>query len=281
MIVSVIPTYFCTLGCDYCYLGDLREDKTKISPLSLTLALNDISKEANIDLIDLYGGSLSNYDIQELISIKHYCEWTRAKQCNVTLELNVSREVIDLFSDWGIGFSWNSERADFTAETLKNFRDLPKNMKSVGVVMLPSVIRKDTRGLLAELRSYDICEVAFLRYYPGKFANKRYSVTDKEYTDKLIDIIDTWKGGNYTFDLINWKEIRSCLVDGKYTPYMRENVYVNPYNQYGYVKYDPYESFVWVNTFTEWKEACRREEKEYMNKCNMCKYFGRCYAEHL
>jgi hypothetical protein len=58
------------------------------------------------------------------------------------------------------------------------------------MVMLPSVIEEDSKLLLDYLESLNINSVSFLRYYPGKLADKIYDIHDATYNSKLIDLIE-------------------------------------------------------------------------------------------
>lgn len=71
MKISINPSYHCNKNCSFCYLGNLKQDKTLLSLDNLKEILTNIN---NIETIDLYGGEILSLDtnyINELIKISN------------------------------------------------------------------------------------------------------------------------------------------------------------------------------------------------------------------
>ena len=77
------------------------------------------------------------------------------------------------------------------------------------------------------------------------------------------------------------KKLRDAFVN-KYDPTMRAILFINPFNEYSCVAYEhSLEYFKTFDTLESWEEACKEEAAIYEKKCGHCKYYKRCYAEHL
>ena len=77
MIISLNPTYLCNFRCDFCYLTtEQLADKNKIDLNVLDHRLSEVSKQTEIEYIDLYGGEIStlgdNYFYELKDTIRKY-----------------------------------------------------------------------------------------------------------------------------------------------------------------------------------------------------------------
>ena len=271
--IDIIATYQCNYQCDYCFLGKYRNRREVIPPEIISKKLHEISKLKMIREINLYGGEISllhiNY-IDEVISI---------------LSDYVKPNIITNLSNWNfleylnkknvtISTSLNDERMNNHFLENKLYQTDCSNL-SILQVVTPTLLKEDMNILMTRLYLIDSL-FSFLRYSPSLNSNIRYHITNRAYADFIKKVIQSFPGRT-----TNEEELLKCLT-GEYDPRMRSHIFLNPEGHWMSVQFDnDLEYFKEYQNLNEWKIDCFREEVEYFTRCSNCKYFGRCYSEHI
>lgn len=270
--LSIIPSYYCSQNCEYCYLGDNRKDKTVASLEDIKARLNELN-DYTITSISIYGGEVSElpFDyLQQLIDIcKQYCQ-------TIGIASNLYNKAIIEFcksNNVGLLVSYNEERPDY-----KRVKNVIKTIDcTVGVVALPSIIKRDIDDLIREFDDIGN-DVYLFEYYQTKHTKYKFDI--KQFTDWVIKFITRY---NETRPH-NWK-IKNLdeWTDQNYNPDDSGFIYIMPSGKYGTVVYDidHNESHIEFDSLEQWKNHCNKQHLTRLTKCCSCQYFTQCKAEHL
>lgn len=275
--LSIQPSFECNYNCPYCYLGDLRKNKTLLNLNTLKYRLIEILKGYEIRNITLYGGEISLLSKDYLKSLVDMCKGVGTTPAIVS---NLSNDwIIDFCEDnqLPLSISLNEERP-YYKETLEKVRGLKnKHNKNLSIVVLPSLLKKDHRELMEFYSSLGI-DLFFIQYHPSIHSKISYSIAVKEFSDFLRNMIAQSRTYDYGIKIIN----EEILRNPDYNPLMSGFLFITPEGKFSTVEYrSRIEHYIDFDSLEEWKEYCKKEYREYYQKCNLCKYFGKCKAEHL
>lgn len=271
--LSIIPSFYCNFNCRYCYLGDLKKDKTILDLNILKERLIELDYQYDIHHISIYGGEISLLSNEYLLQLIKLLE-----KYNISFVTNLSNiKFIDFCNQYNIpvSISLNEERDNYK-NTLYNLQQL-KTKYELAVVVLPSILDKNPKDLLDfyEKLGHD---VFFIQYHPSINNSFKYNITTEEYVKFLYNILKCHTKDNYSFEITN----KIILNDDKYVPTMNSFLFINPGGNYSSIIYNgDIEQNIEFNSLTEWEKHCKIEEKLYFEQCNLCKYYKKCKAEHL
>ena len=269
MIVHVMPTYRCNLGCSYCYLK--KENTQTLNLNTLESRLNEIRACYSIEQINVYGGEISLLSTQYLNELFKLCR----KYCiDISAITNFTHpEILEQFPSIHWAVSVNDERPN-NKEVLQRLLYMDNRNISISQVVTPSALKKGASAVLKEdamLGGY----VEFLRYSPSS-ENLLWDLTNADFENFMIDVMEN--KDKYPISIKNEQDIISCL-NGTYNAYADSNVFIAPDGSFNYVAYGiKGEYFCQIPIIENIKEV--RAEEEAAFPC-VCKYRGRCYAEHL
>lgn len=274
--LSIMPSLYCNYNCEYCYLGDLRKNKTLLNLDILANRLDEITQNYTIQHTTLYGGEISLLPqtyLNDLLQL--------VKDYNPAFVTNLSQEWFlnyCLINNVKLSISLNEERTNYN-KTLQILKTL-KGIKSIclSVVVLPSLLKKDSFEILDFFEDLGF-DVIFIQYHPSIHSKVVYNITTKDYSDFLLRIIKAKYERDYKFKIQN--EI--VLRDTTYRATADSFMFINQNGNFSSIKYNEKEEeyFVEFNTLQEWKDFCKQEQKLYYTKCHTCKYYNKCKAEHL
>ena len=293
MIVHVQPIYFCNYNCSYCYLGSLKKDPTYINLEKLELQLQEIGQRFTIDRVDVFGGEITLLPIDTIVEIIEICKKYSPKVTFVTNLSNPAR-ASEIASRTGCVYatSINDER-DYTANTLENLMYIDNRPNAIIQVATPSLMKKSPKEILDFAESLNVEFVGFIQYHPSEtnpFTFPGHGPKDtpnRDYCNFLKSIIEEYFNGNYKIKIENIFNLEDCL-NGKYLPWMDQEIFITPDNKYTGVFYindndvDPYrERFIEFEDLDDYDLSCDQEKMNMAHWCGHCEYFGHCYAEHL
>ena len=147
-------------------------------------------------------------------------------------------------------------------------------------VVTPSLLKREPSKILKDVEN--ICEsITFLRYSPSVL-NPLWDITNKEYEDFMISILEEYKKNNYNLTIANIEELESC-INNDYDPTIASNIFIMPNGNFAIVAHDDqkHEYFKELSSWNDYQEEIKREAVLYKQQCFECKYYGRCYAEHI
>lgn len=269
IIVSIVPTTYCENGCDYCYLGPLRNFKDvlsyeKIEYFFKTLKINGYVPTA----VQIYGGDLDS-DLFQAYRPDFFDEVYYISG----LEPNV-------IGKCGTSITLNIERKDYK----ENLAHVKKHLyKDVMTVLLPQTYKKGAKALL---KIYDSIEnwqgyANVYQYQPSAMADAQYEMTNEQYCDFMIELIDSYLNGEYSFQLGIIDELERNRL-GKYEEVFGSHIFLFPNGLMADVRYNDrgYEYFELYHTLEEWEEAVERQKLGRRYECTLCENHNTCFAEH-
>lgn len=282
-VVSVQPTFYCNLGCPYCYLGNLRNKFQLLDLYDLRdKLLPEILSRTKITTIDIFGGEISilpSIYLEYLFKIcLEYCNSVNVTSNLFNLDI---LETLKKFPKVNLAISWNKERSDCPRieEILDNQNKYFKNLdnkKQILTVALPSLLKEDPKKILDRFEKWNL-PVTILRYFPSE-ENALYNLTTKDYEDFLIKILETYLTGNYTFPLNNHQQ----LLKVEKEPLMTSNLFIQPSGEYSWISYDGNkEVYLHDKNIENWEIDSKLENFKYREKCLSCAFYNCCLAEHL
>lgn len=278
--VSIMPTYKCKNGCNYCYLTEI--DKESGEPCwnflnKLYKKLNEVVKKYKITTIELYGGDLSLVQfsmLKEIVSIcRCYC-----KNIHVTWgDIEKAHELG--FSDEQINISINPERRDF----LDNVCKIKKNPNLGAItVVTPTVLNFFEENILNWYNEFN-GNITFMPFNNKSITPVSY-VTNYSYSHFMIRILSYYfeHRSQYNFNITNIIMLRDCLK-GLYSPAMRNNIFITPSGNFACVDFDDIgvEYFYAFPSLDLWEQRCSTEEIDRVQYCGTCENYLNCMAEHF
>lgn len=285
MIVHVTTNFSCNYGCEYCYLGSLKKDPRIINSKRLIEQLTEISKRYSIDYIDCYGGEITMLHKEYAVMILNICK--SFARTTWTTNLSDPSKVAYIADRTGCKYatSLNDERP-FNNQLLAKIPFLENPPDSIIQVVTPSLLKKSPKEILKEAELYNVNYVGFVQYFPSVANEFDYNIPtpNKTYCEFMKSLIEEYYSGNYKIKVENIDNL-NILMEGNYTPWMDNAIFITPRNQYACIKYNPEdngrEHFHILKGLYEFDEECAKEKEYYSKKCAGCKYNGHCYAEHL
>jgi MoaA/NifB/PqqE/SkfB family radical SAM enzyme len=289
-----MTNFFCNYACDYCYLGSLRKDPSIINLELLQKQLCDISeKYGKIEKINLYGGEITILDKDFIIKIVELCK--QYATTNIITNLSDPIKISEIIKQTNCEYATSiNEERDCYDETLFNLMLVEKRPTTITQVVTPSLLKKSPKEILKQAESFNTEYIEFLQYFPSKtndFCFPMSKTPNRDYSNFLRDIIEEYWSKNYRVKIENVEELEQ-VVNGEYTPWMDNAIFITPRNEYAVVEYfnsveNPnLEKFTILKDLDEYDEKCKKEKIifgicPYCHYNDTCEYYGYCYAEHL
>ena len=274
--LSIQPTFLCNYNCEYCYLGNLRKDKTILDLDILKQRLEEITKIYNIDNIQILGGEISILDINYLNDL---CNIIKKYPYAMTTNLS-NNWLINycLQNNINLGISLNEERP-FYQETVNKLKTL-KNIKCITLssVVLPSLLNKSPKEILKFYESLGFITY-FIQYHPSLTNNVIYDLTLKDYINFMNNLINEYKTNHY--NLIIGNEI--AMTDTVYSVSYDKCLLINPNGKLSIIieNDDGYEYYKELNNIQEFISFQSEYETYRVNECLKCEHFNNCLGKHL
>ena len=268
ILVSVNPTFFCKKLCGYCYLGDLRNDKTILNESVLSQKLSQIAQNYNISHIDVYGGNLEELPHEYLSTIfkvcKSYCN-------NITAISDAFEYLLQLKQQYNfnIATSCNLER---------HYNTNLDNSDIIIYTVLPSMLNIDAQEFL---KNQDHT-ISFNQYYDAKNSKVHYKISNKQYSDFLIKILNAYDPKIHKFKILNIYSLEQAL-NNKANVFADSHVFIMPNGKFAQTKYvNNLEEFEYFDDISYLNLIKKQEQIKFQyGKCALCKYNMQCMAEHL
>ena len=293
MIAHVTTNFFCDYNCNYCYLGSLRKDPSIINLKTLEKQLRELDNRYGLHKIDCYGGEITLLETDYAVEVLELCK----SFANTTFVTNLSnpQKASEIARRTGCAYatSVNDER-DNVDETLFNLMMVEYRPNSVIQVATPSLMKKSPKEILKQAELFNTEFVGFTQYFPNMANNFCFPMgktPNRDYSNFLKAIIKEYWEGNYRVKIENIGTLE-WVMNGEYTPWMDNAIFITPRNEYAVVEYfnsveNPnLEKFTILKDLDEYDEKCKKEKIifgicPYCHYNDTCEYYGYCYAEHL
>ena len=279
VILSVMPTFRCDGGCNYCYLGKkLRTDDTCLSVDRYKELLDEFVRHGySASLVQVYGGNIDYPELDKIID----------RIRNITIEkLGITPSFISKTRSEHPIISLNIERRDYQSN-LRFLREHPNS--DVIVCGLPRTMSEPWKIFtalegagacgnltLVQFVSSRYCDNQYLKYYPP--TNKDYEI----FLEWCIQYYLAMLPEDRTYILTNLIDIQS-VIDGTYNPNMSSHLYITPYGTFGCIEYieNKWERLKLLKSIEEWEDECIKEKINRLEVCGTCTHANKCYTEHF
>ena len=279
-----MPTYKCNNHCSYCY-NTYASRITRYEDNWIGVfngMLSELVRYYNIERVELYGGDLGLVQPQKLEyivrSYRRFCTNDVITCTNIDLAHGLG------FPNERINLSLNPERKDWM-----HVRKLLNNIHNCGVI---TVVTKGLTNKKASLLLNKLRETGFqgmltlmpFNWQPWHDRGQPY-VSNFDYCSYVIEALNELSNGGYDFKISNKILIKQAL-EGTYTPYMENNIFITPHCSWACVDfetsghYQGAEYFREFNSLKKWQEYCQKERTNRIFRCGTCEYFNSCLAEH-
>lgn len=284
IIVSVFPTYKCNKNCSFCYLSKHHDNKLLDLDI-LEKRLEEIVKYFEIEKFNTYGGEITLLDTEYLKRLNSILNKYPYAVNYITSNF-YDIDKLDLFTNCLISSSLNEEREDyeFVRSKLKENIGRYKNNNILSMIT-PSILNKSSYDVLESYNGLGIDWLSFIKYYPSINTGDLYHITQQQYEDKLIDLLDCYfkNKDKFDFNLGLIPGLTKCI--NKTFPIATNDqiIRIGPDGKFGAIYYteDNLEYFKWYDNIEDYIIDCKKEAYLYMKKCGSCKYYGTCWTEHI
>lgn len=282
VIVSIFPTYQCSLNCNFCYLYN-RHDKTLLDLDILKQRLTQLSTYYNIHKFNLYGGEITLLDTQYLVELNNILDAFPVDNYITSNFYDINK--LQIFKNAKISTSLNKERTDY--EYIRNL--LKKRVIGKGVSVLsmitPSIINTNPLDVLLEYNDLNLTYLSFIKYYPSIKTGDVFNISHHVYQNTLKELVKCYYDNRSLFDyeLGTITGLDAALSRDYPIATNDQCIRISPEGKFGAIYYDEnnLEDFVWYDDLIQYEYDCEIEKQEYLNKCGFCKYYGNCWTEHI
>lgn len=277
--LSINPWYYCNFKCDFCYLTPTQlDDKTLLPIEKLNELLIEITSQAEVATVDLYGGELG------LLPKQYWNDLIDTLHCYNIYDINIITNlsmVNDITLDERV---YVSVSYDFDAreDHERVWRNMALLNRPFSILMLasPKLIVKDVDEMISMLNTLESLISVEIKPYSTNQANQ-FNVKFSDFEN----FIKKWiTNKDKRFEFVNELLIQD-VINKERNSFSDDHVYITPNGRYGVLEFDlnDNEFFLEYDTLDQYYQWCNKEkERVTKNKfCSNCNYFGHCLSEHL
>lgn len=280
MILSVNPWYYCNFRCKFCYLTESQLEDTKLLPIEkLKQRLDEITKIAKIDMVDLYGGEVGILPKEYIAQLKDLLHSYGIDDINIVTNLSMVNDIIK-DEDFYVSVSYDFEAREKHDLVWKNMLLLERPF-SILILASPEVIKMDVDSMISTLNLISNVNSVEIKPYSPNQANQ-FGVDYTDFEEFVKKWITSSQKKNFIF--VNENQIKDSITKER-NSFSDDHVYITPSGNYGVLEFDlnDNEYFLEYETLEEYFKWCDTEKQRVSkNKfCSKCEYYGHCLSEHL
>lgn len=277
--LSINPWYYCNFRCDFCYLTEQQLDDKTLLPLDkLNELLAEVTSNAEVQMVDLYGGELGLLPKQywnDLIELLHCYN---IQDINLITNLSMVND-ITLDERVYISVSYDFEAREDHERVWRNMALLNRPF-SILMLASPKLIVKDVDHMIDMLNSLSTLVSVEVKPYSTNQANQ----LDLKFSD-FENFVKRWiSNKNKKFEFVN-ELLLQDTIDKSRNSFSDDHVYITPNGKYGVLEFDEKDNefFLEYDTLEDYYNWCNIEKERVSNNkfCSNCNYFGHCLSEHL
>lgn len=166
--------------------------------------------------------------------------------------------------------SLNRERTHYL-KTINTLWKRDCSQVNLLTVCLPSVLRQGAQSWLDFVESFHVKSLTLLQYYPAELSKRKYEVTDEQYEDFMIELIQAYRQKGYSYTLTNaYDKPSGCPIT--------TSIFITPDGKFANTEYDDngLERFVIFDTLDAFYASIAGTYVR--SKCLSCRL--PCMAEH-
>lgn len=278
--LSINPSYYCNLRCDFCYLThEQLGNKQRLDLSQLATRLDEVEQYYDIQMVDLYGGETFMLPESYLLELKELLLSRGIDDINVITNLTVKTPFIhdpDLY----ISVSYDFKAREKHEVTFERMLELSRPF-TVLMLCSPELLKEDPDEIIQTLNLLANLENVEVKPYSSNQSNQ-LNVTYNEY-EAFVKALITSKIPKQ-FTLTNELHIEDAL-SGERNAFSNDHLYITPNGKFGVLEFDRDENefFLELDSVEAYQEWCALEYQRVQDNlfCSGCPYFGNCLSEHL
>lgn len=276
--LSLNPSYFCSLRCEFCYLSPQQlGDKTRLSLDRLGELLEEVSQYFTIRHVDLYGGEPTLLPFDYVMGLKNlltpYVE-----------EVNVNTNLVTVPKWLEDEFFYPSVSYDFTArekheEVFLNMLSLNRDF-SILTLATPKVMSLEMgyiMGILSVLKRLNTWEIK-------PYSSNQYNDLGVSYTQHEDFVLRALRACKEEGIHLTNRDLLEGVLSGAGHAFSDDHLYITPEGRYAVLEFDKNDKEYFLNLnnvsdYIAWSE--QEKMKVWSNPhCSQCHYVGKCLTEH-
>lgn len=278
--LSVNPSYYCNLRCDFCYLTpEQLGDRTYMDLGVFETRLLEIMEHYEIGHIDIYGGEVLLLPPEYLLEMKdilhRYAIDDIVLISNLTLLNEITEDV-----DFDLSISYDFEAREMHERVLNNIFMLTRpytiltlaSRKFLDTVTVDRFVQ--TMNMLSGAKDVEI------KPYSTNQANV-HNVGFDEF-ERFVWAVINHPDREFYFE--NERQVKEA-AEGLRNAFSDDHLYITPTGSFAVLEFDSddNEFFLEVDGVSGYLEWCTEERKAVSNNshCSSCNYMGHCLSEHL
>lgn len=278
--LSINPSYYCNLRCEFCYLTEQQlGDKTRLRLERLNEILNEVSQHYTIKMVDLYGGEPLMLPRDYLMKLKWLLFSKGIHDINVVTNLTVDSPFLN-DPDLYITVSYDFDSRERYEEVFERMLFL-ENPFSILMLAEPKLLFRDTTSIIKQFNLLAKLDSLEIKPYSTNQSNT-LPVKDKDFERLVQRFIDDPTDKKFQF--INEDNIESSLR-GERNAFSNDHLYITPNGSLAVLEFDEddKEFFLELPDIQAYWAWCEKEERRVRENefCSKCEYLGTCLTEHF
>lgn len=284
MKISINPSYFCNLRCNFCYYYDWLGDRKCLDLQKLNQLLSQIDALHGIDWIDLYGGEITvlPYDYtQELLkTIRAHYSGTISVITNFVKPAPMFVGPNKLFdeSNYRTAVSYDFECRQHHEKVWNNILSHEGDVH-VLMVATPCLMEKNVDDMILQLNMATNIRSVDIKSYSSSQHND-FQLPWKDYESFLQRWISSPIPKN--FECVVERNLMQCF-SGERSSWNDDHVFINPDGKLTLIEYDEQdrELFRELDGIEDFAKYASREKERVLTNpiCSTCPWVGRCLTE--
>lgn len=278
--LSVNPSYYCNLRCEFCYLTpEQLGDKTRMDLDVFETRLLEILEHYDVGHIDIYGGEVLLLPVEYLLELKEilhrYGLFDIVLVSNLTLLNEITEDL-----DFDLTVSYDFEAREMADRVLNNLFMLTRpytiltlaSRKFLDTVSVDTFVQ--TMNMLSNAKDIEI---------------KPYSTNQANVQDVQFDEYEKFVWGviehpDREFYFENERQVKEA-AEGLRNAFSDDHIYITPTGSMAVLEFDlnDNEFFLEVDGVKGYQSWCEKEKHAISKNsfCSSCTYMGHCLSEHL
>lgn len=284
MKISINPSYFCNLRCNFCYYYDWLGDRKRLDLRTLDQLLSEIDKLHGIDWVDLYGGEITvlpyDYTKELLSTIRAHYQGTVSVITNFVKPTPMFVGSNRLFEEphYRTAVSYDFECRQQHEKVWNNILTYDSDVH-VLMVATPCLMQKNVDDMIAQLNMATNIRSVDIKSYSSSQHND-FNLPWKDYEVFLQKWISSPVTKN--FECVVERNLLRCLID-KRNAWNDNHVFINPNGKLSLIEYDESdrELFKEINSIADFSTHATKEKERVLANatCSTCPWVGRCLTE--
>ena len=278
--LSVNPTYFCNLKCNFCYLTPQQlKDPERLCLEALEQRLIEVTEQYDVHHVDLYGGELLLLPKEYLFALRDLLHQYGIDDIVLVSNLTVVNDVARC-EDFDLTVSYDLWAREKSEQVFSNLLMLPRPYTLLTLLSRDFLDKVSVDDYVNELNILNQMKCAEIKPYSTNQANQQ-TVSYKEYEDFVWAVINHPKRKFYFENRTQVKE----AVEGLKNAYSDDHLYITPQGRFAVLDFDEndLEFFKEVDGIHGYRNWCQIERFRVEGNlfCGACPYKGKCLSEHL